>query len=210
MFIEWIPDHWVPCFFSLPWHDVSKFPKLCTSLTLPSWWSYRICMCVCVCVCVCVCILWLSLVQLATLWTVAYQAPLSMAFSRQGYCSGLPFTTPGGLPDPGIEPRSPALAGGFFGSGSLSHLDPDPNPATNSDSAPPPASILCMVEFWAGADSGAERTLLSLLSLLAVPADHHIHYLPQKLFLLQLHNSNSSIGRNILRIPLPLPLCLGK
>ena len=114
MFIEWIPDHWVPCFFSLPWHDVSKFSKLCTSLTLPSWWSYRIC------VCVCMCVLWLSLVQLATLWTVAYQVPLSMAFSRQGYCSGSPFTTPGGLPDPGIQPRSPALAGGFFGSESLS------------------------------------------------------------------------------------------
>ena len=41
-------------------------------------------------------------------WTVAYQAPLSMEFSRQEYCSGLPFPSPGDLPDPGIEPRSPA------------------------------------------------------------------------------------------------------
>ena len=39
----------------------------------------------------------------------AYQAPLSMGFSRQEYWSGLPFPSPGGLPDPGIEPRSPAL-----------------------------------------------------------------------------------------------------
>ena len=44
-----------------------------------------------------------------TPWTVAHQAPLSMGFSRQEYWSGLPFTSPGDLPDPGIEPRSPAL-----------------------------------------------------------------------------------------------------
>ena len=44
-----------------------------------------------------------------TPWTVAYQAPLSMGFSRQEYWSGLPFPSPGDLPDPGIEPRSPAL-----------------------------------------------------------------------------------------------------
>ena len=52
----------------------------------------------------------LSRVQLfATPWTVALQAPLSMGFSRQEYWSGLPFPSPGDLPDPGIEPRSPAL-----------------------------------------------------------------------------------------------------
>ena len=45
----------------------------------------------------------------ATPWTVAHQAPLSMEFSRQENWSGLPFPTPGGLPDPGIEPASPAL-----------------------------------------------------------------------------------------------------
>ena len=58
-----------------------------------------------------------SHVQLfVTLWTVANQAPLSMGFSRQEYWSGLPFPTPGDLPEPGIEPmflESPALAGGF-------------------------------------------------------------------------------------------------
>ena len=46
---------------------------------------------------------------LATPWTVAYQAPLSMRFSRQEYWSGLPFPSPGDLPDPGIEPGFPAL-----------------------------------------------------------------------------------------------------
>ena len=44
-----------------------------------------------------------------TPWTVAYQAPPSMEFSRQGYWSGLPFPSPGDLPDPGIESGSPAL-----------------------------------------------------------------------------------------------------
>ena len=43
----------------------------------------------------------------ATPWTVAYQASLSMGFSRQEYCSGLPFPSPGDLPDPGMEPGSP-------------------------------------------------------------------------------------------------------
>ena len=42
-------------------------------------------------------------------WTVAHQAPLSMGFSRQEYWSGLPFPSPGDLPDPGIKPRFPAL-----------------------------------------------------------------------------------------------------
>ena len=52
----------------------------------------------------------LSRVRLfAAPWTVAHQAPPSMEFSRQEYWSGLPFPSPGDLPDPGIEPRSRAL-----------------------------------------------------------------------------------------------------
>ena len=51
----------------------------------------------------------MSCPTLATSWTVARQAPLSMGFSRQEYWSGLPFPSPGDLPDPGIEPGSPAL-----------------------------------------------------------------------------------------------------
>ena len=47
-------------------------------------------------------------------WTVAHQAPLSMGFPRQEYWSGLPFPSPGDLLNPGIEPTSPALAGGVF------------------------------------------------------------------------------------------------
>ena len=52
----------------------------------------------------------LSHVQLfATPWTVAYQATPSMGFSRQEYWSGLPFPSPGDMPNQGIEPWSPAL-----------------------------------------------------------------------------------------------------
>ena len=57
----------------------------------------------------------LSHVQLSvTSWTRARQPPLSMGFSRQEYWHGLPFPTSQDLPNSGIEPESPALAGGFF------------------------------------------------------------------------------------------------
>ena len=65
----------------------------------------------------------LSCVRLfATLWTaahqaVAHQAPLSMGFRRQEYWSGLPFPSPGDLPNPGIKPRPPALQADSLPSG---------------------------------------------------------------------------------------------
>ena len=49
-----------------------------------------------------------------TPWTAAYEAPPSMGFLRQEYWSGVPFPSAGDLPDPRIEPASPALAGRFF------------------------------------------------------------------------------------------------
>ena len=52
-------------------------------------------------------------------WTIGCQVPLPMGFSRQEYWSGLPLSSPGELPRPGIEPTSPALAGSFL---TLSHL----------------------------------------------------------------------------------------
>ena len=55
-----------------------------------------------------------SFMTLATSWTVACQAPLSMGFSRQEYWNGLPFSFPWDLPDPGIKPESPALQAGRF------------------------------------------------------------------------------------------------
>ena len=60
----------------------------------------------------------LSCIQpFATSWTAVHQVPLSMELSRQEYWSGLPFPSPGDLPDPEIKPapfKSPALAGGLF------------------------------------------------------------------------------------------------
>jgi len=57
----------------------------------------------------------LNCIQLfATPWTIACQAPLSTGFPRQEHWSGLPFPSPGDLPNPGIELASLALAGGFF------------------------------------------------------------------------------------------------
>ena len=61
-----------------------------------------------------------SCLTLAAPWTVAHQAPLTVVFPRQEYWDGSSFLSPGDLPDPGIEPTSPAsqavscIAGGFF------------------------------------------------------------------------------------------------
>ena len=60
------------------------------------------------------CLVTKSCLTLRNLWTVAHQAPLSMGSPRQEYWSGLPFPSPGDLPNPGVEPRSPALARGCF------------------------------------------------------------------------------------------------
>ena len=60
----------------------------------------------------------------ATTWTAAHQAPLSMGFLRQEYWSGLPFPSPGDLPNPGIEHMSPALTGEFFTTELLGKLPP--------------------------------------------------------------------------------------
>ena len=55
------------------------------------------------------CLVTKSCLTLVTPWTIACQAPLSMGFSRPEFWSELPFASPGDLPDPGIEPGSPAL-----------------------------------------------------------------------------------------------------
>ena len=77
--------------------------------------KFSILLILCISCASCACMLsCFSRVQLfVTLWTVACQAPLSMRFSRQEYWSWLPCPSPGDLPDPGIEPVSPALAGEF-------------------------------------------------------------------------------------------------
>ena len=55
-------------------------------------------------------------------WIVAHHTPLSMGFPRQKYWSGLSFLSPWGLPDPGIEPVSPVLAGRFHQGSPLSQV----------------------------------------------------------------------------------------
>ena len=81
---------------------VSRLP----SLTSPTWRGFR-------CLQSSIKWKWSEVAQcvglFATPWTVAYQVPPSMGFSRQGCWSGLSFPSPGDLPDSGIEPRSPAL-----------------------------------------------------------------------------------------------------
>ena len=63
-----------------------------------------------------------SCLTLCDPWTVAHQAPLSIEFFRQEYWSGLPFPSPGNLPDSGIKPRSSAFSGGFFTTVPRGHL----------------------------------------------------------------------------------------
>ena len=65
-----------------------------------------------------------SRVRLCNPMTVAHEAPLSMEFSRQEYWSELPFSSPGDLPDPGIEPESAALQADFLPSEPPGKLHP--------------------------------------------------------------------------------------
>ena len=86
------------CFVSLSWTMIQKFYYFFLNFFLyyleKIWYEVKL----------------FSHVQLfATPWIVAYQAPLSMELSRQEYWSGLPFPSPGDPPDPGLEPRSPAV-----------------------------------------------------------------------------------------------------
>ena len=105
----------------------------------------------------------LSCVQLfATPWTVACQAPLSVDCPRQQHCSGLTFSSPGDLPNPGIEPGSPALAGEFF-------TTEPPEPLTPTQPAglwcpSPPTSLLQAV--W---ESVSEDTVRVWLVRAGVP-----------------------------------------
>ena len=91
--------------------DISSLKRPCT---VWSWILFFFFMSVCARVCVCACAVFSHVWLFATPWTVAHQVLLSMKFSRQEYWSGLPFPPPGDLPNSGIEPVSPALAGGVF------------------------------------------------------------------------------------------------
>ena len=89
----------------------------------------------------------LSCVRLiATPWTIAYKVPLSMEFSRQEYWSGLPFPSPGDLPDPGIEPGSSALQAETLPSEPPEKISHVPRPRTEAvtwkkSRSDPPADV---------------------------------------------------------------------
>ena len=83
-----------------------------------------------VCVCVCVCLQLRRVLFFVTPWTATRQVPLSIRYSRQEFWSGLPFPSPGDLPEPGIELvslASPALAGWFFTLAPPNHYNWYPN-----------------------------------------------------------------------------------
>ena len=82
----------------------------------------------------------------ATPWTVAHQAPLSMGFPRQEHWSGLSFRPPGDRPDPGTEPNSPELAGGFF------TTEPPGKPLTSTSQAD-------RCQWWLGLQGSAREHL---------------------------------------------------
>ena len=63
---------------------------------------------------ICCCFLVVKLCLFGTTWTEAHQAPLSMGFPRQECWTRLPFSPPGDLPNPRMEPMSPAMVGRFF------------------------------------------------------------------------------------------------
>ena len=95
----WSLLHFCMAFPSCVWLSMSKFPLF---IWTQSYWI-RLLLFSLSCV-------WLF----ATSWTVVRQASLSMGFSRSEYWSGLPFSSPGDLPNPGVEPTSLVLANGFF------------------------------------------------------------------------------------------------
>ena len=85
------------------WVEMLSQNSLCSCFTKRYRMPHKSCV-------MCVCVLPLSCVRLfATPWTRAHRTPLSMGFPRQEHCGGLTCTSPGGLPDPRIEPWSPAL-----------------------------------------------------------------------------------------------------
>ena len=111
------------------------------SVVYPVIFKYSVYVCVCVRACALSCV-WLF----AAPWPVACQAPLSMEFSRQGYWSRLPCSSPRNLPDPVIEPTSlasPALAGRFFTSCTILI---QPKYSTNSSNSI--THFLHMFTFW--------------------------------------------------------------
>ena len=105
------PSHPYPCPTPLDYHRALSWAP-CAIQQIPT--SYLFYMWERAYVNLSLCTRWSMSNTFVTPWTAACQDPLSMGFARQEYWSKLPFPSPGDLSDPGIEPASPALAGGFF------------------------------------------------------------------------------------------------
>ena len=105
LLLEFLACQPVPQLLDLAPASCSQFLKISLLISL----SLCLSLFFYVCVCVCMPSHFSNIQRCVILWTVARQAPLSMEFSRQEYWSGLPCFPPRDLPDPGIEPRYPAL-----------------------------------------------------------------------------------------------------
>ena len=94
----------------------------------------------------------------ATLWTVAHQAPLSMGFPRQEYWSCLPLPSPGHLPNPGIKPASPELAGRFF------NAEPPGKPLLPLRYLVTACLLLCIFHWMVGSKRAEPSSLVQMVS----------------------------------------------
>ena len=113
-------------------------------------------------VCVPYCTQWLGHVHLlATPWIVASQAPLCMELSRQEYWSGLPFPSPGDLPQLGFEPTSPAWAGEFFTTEPPGNREGNGNPLQSSCLENPKNRGACWAVVYGVSQSWTRLMLLS-------------------------------------------------
>ena len=152
------------------------------------------CVCVCVCVHVCMCVCLSAHVPsrihlFETLRTVAHQSPLSMGFHRQGYWRGLPFPTPGDLPDPGMNLHLTTST--TFGSVKLlSHVRLFASPWTAAHQASPSITN--------------SQSLLKLMSIeLVMPSNHLILCHPRLLLPLIFPSIMVFSNESVLRIKWP-------
>ena len=124
-----------------------------------------------------------------TSWTIAHQAPLSMGFSRREYWSGLPFPSPGDLPDPGIKPASlasPALACSLLS-------EPPGKPSTH---------VFLLNFFFCGNIEVLLSWQISVMQYIVVNYSHHVTHYILRPYLSYNYNLYPCIDHSL------FPLCL--
>ena len=130
---------------------------------------------------------------LATPWTVACQVPWSIGFSRQEYWSGLPFPSSGALPDPGIEPRSPALQAilyqlNYMFAAAAKSLQLCPTLCDPIDGSPPGSPVpgilqarkleWVAISFSRGSSWPRDWTQVSCIAGNSLPTELHVYMVP--------------------------------